>query len=69
MASDLNTDLALAGGAVALTLIDTLTRAGIIDQGTGLAILASAQKRCAAISQPGAAKVIGDLYSQMSKGG
>lgn len=69
MSADPKSDIAIAGGVVAIDLLDTLVRKGVIDRGTGMQILGDAQQRCIGLGQMGAAKVIGDAYSKMRSGG
>jgi hypothetical protein len=68
MPNDPKTDLAIAGGAIAIALFEALVKNNFIDRGHGLAVLATAQKRCASI-EPSAARIIGDMYAKMSQSG
>ena len=60
------TDLALAGGAIVLVLLDKLIQRGLITRGEGLSILETAKKRCDGVST-GAADLIEKLHNQMSR--
>lgn len=67
MTAEPQADLANAGGAVALALFDLLVRRGVIGRGDGLAALTDAQRRCAALGDTGAQKVLRDALSHMSR--
>ena len=61
------TDLAIAGAAVSLVLIDNLVRKGVLSRGDGMLVLETAAKRCEAHS-PAAAQMCRDAESQMRSG-
>ena len=60
-------DMSLAGAAVVFALLDTLVQRGVLDRGDGLAVLKTAQSRCATLSK-GAADLVGQLHAKMSSG-
>lgn len=51
-----------------MALFEMLVKEKVIDRGNGLAVLESAQRRCASV-EPSAARIIGNMYTKMSQGG
>lgn len=66
MSEDAKSDLVVAGGVLALALLDSLVQRGIVSRGDGLVILAKARADCNRMGHPGAAKLVGDAYAKMS---
>lgn len=64
MNDDPKQSLAVAGGAISSALIDLLVESEVISREDALIILGKAQAQCLAVSDTGAAHVVGVLYSQ-----
>jgi len=63
-------NLGLAGGAVAMAMIDKLVELKVINRADALDVLATAQKRLVALrttEAAQAARIIGDVYAKLLK--